>query len=95
MAGNRMKYVDKMMSDYRKGMPDGLSTEYFKQIPVLFARIQELERALDVFARTGARERQFGKELVEVYLKDCMIALEMMDPNNATNFPPKEIYYPA
>lgn len=95
MAKNKMKYAEKMMSDFRKGMPDGLDNDYFKQVPILFARIQELENALAPFAKTALRERQFKKELVEIYRSDCDHALDMLSPDNAEDFPPPEIWYPA
>ena len=95
MANNRLRFVEKLMDEFRKGMPDGLSIEYFKQVPVLFARIQELEHALVPFARAADRERKFKNELISIYLADCEIAADMLNPEKAYPFPPKEIYYPA
>lgn len=95
MAQNLMKYVEKLHKDYMRGMPDGLDEEYFKQIPLLFARIDELERALLPFAQTANRERKYGKELVEVYVKDCENAYDMVALEKARELPEPEIYYPA
>ncbi len=95
MASNKMKFVEKVRKDYDIGLPDGLGGEFMRNLPVLFARISELERALIPFARIAERERKFGKELVEVYRKDCEQAFDMVAYDKAQPLPATEIWYPA
>lgn len=95
MEKNRMLYTQKIQEAYFRGLPDGLSEDLIRQIPVLFERIKELELALVPFARAHDVNKQFGKELTEVYMKDCLTAKKMIDPRYAHPLPGKQYEYPA
>jgi len=56
----------------------GVDEQSFRDIPLLLARIDELERALQPFARVG--NTPSGSPLVHVYHKDCVSAALMLTP---------------
>lgn len=95
-ALNKIKLVEKMHNEYLRGMPDGLDEEYFRKIHILFDRINELQNALDPFAHIGHRihTKKETAEMVNVYAKDCVNAIAMMDPANSEE-DVKKIYYPS
>lgn len=79
---NHIPVVEKIAYDMRRGFPDG-TTELYKDIPELLARIEELETALVPFARVAQVEQATAHlksgELVHVYLKDCVNAMHQLD----------------
>lgn len=92
---NRLLYANRIKEEVTKGLPDGLDESLLKNIPILFERIDELERALAPFARAVQPNATSGRELIEVYFKDCVNAMGMLDPNNAHPLPKKQLFYPA
>jgi hypothetical protein len=71
MAAPNLILQTEQVEDYvRKGAPDG-TEPLGRAVPVLLARIQELERALIPFARVAARGNPQNLPLVQVYFKDC------------------------
>ncbi|MBW3546493.1 MAG: hypothetical protein KY428_13000 [Bacteroidetes bacterium] len=84
---NLIKQVDAIESAMRKGWPEG-TYELHREIPILFARIKELEDALVPFARVSLVERRSNPNhnpemLVSVYLKHCNVAFEKIDSQQA------------
>lgn len=91
---NHIVPVDQLLKEYRQGMPDGLDEQFFKEIGNLFARIDELERALEPFARTAKREKKFGGDVYNVNRSDCENAERMLNPKYSIQ-KKKKFEYPA
>jgi hypothetical protein len=80
---NSIKSVEEVKKRIRFGYPEGVDNLSSKQIPHLLTRIEELERALEPFARVSVINQEFPTELVQVYLKDCDAAREQLDPSRS------------
>lgn len=80
---NRIQVVEQVKKRIRFGYPEGVDTLSSKQIPQLLARIEELERALEPFARASVSNQEFPRELVQVYLLDCDAARDKLDPSRS------------
>jgi hypothetical protein len=80
---NTIKTIESIKKRIRLGYPEGVDTLSSKQIPQLLARIEELERALEPFARVAALNATFPTELVNVYLRDCDAALDKLDQSRS------------
>ncbi len=66
------------IEDYmRRGAPEG-TEPLGRAVPMLIARIVELERALMPFARIAARGNPTNVPLVSVYYNDCVKAQEKL-----------------
>lgn len=76
---NRILQVEEIIKRVKAGYPSGVDTESHKQIPILLARIEELEAALVPFARIGATLTNNEPEIRDVYTKDVKAAYEVMD----------------
>jgi hypothetical protein len=62
------------VEDYmRRGAPEG-TEPLGRAVPVLIARIAELERALIPFARAAAQGNPSNLPLTQVYFRDCETA---------------------
>lgn len=70
--------VDAVRKRIRMGFANGVDEQSFRDLPLLMARIDELERALQPFARVG--NSPTGSPLVHVYHKDCVNASLMLTP---------------
>ena len=85
---NHILFVEQIEKDMRLGWPEG-TTDLYKRVPHLLARIRELENALTPFARVAARENSVtggtgqAPEMQHVYTKDCQSALSVMDRGQA------------
>lgn len=66
---NLIIQVEQIEDYVRRASPEG-SEPLARSVPILLARIQELERCLIPFARIAARGNP-GVPLVQVYFKDC------------------------
>jgi len=77
---NRILAVEAVQKEQRLGWPFGAGDAY-KYVPALLGRIQELENALSPFAMVAVKNMAVppANGLQEVYFKDLMNALEMMD----------------
>jgi hypothetical protein len=95
MAQNLIKLTDEIKNEYAKAMPDGMDEKFLKKIPVLFRRIEELERALAPFGRAFLVNANFKDEMVTVYKKDCANALDMLDSGKGFEIPRLPVEYPA
>jgi hypothetical protein len=94
MARNLSKAADDIKSYYAKGMEEGAGP-LIKDLPILFRRIEELERALAPFARIGLRDNG-NLPLIQVYHKDCKHAFETLSEKNALELKKaEEQYLPA
>jgi hypothetical protein len=87
---NRIRQVEEVIKRVRTGYQNGVDADSQKQIPEMLARIDELERALQPFARIAALNAKFPKELVEVYLHDCNRAWAMLDSKQSLAPKPEE-----
>lgn len=80
---NRIPSVRRLEYAMRRGWPEG-TTELYREIPMLLARIEELENALAPFARVWQAESRVPNihpdKLVNVYVKHCVQASDMLDP---------------
>lgn len=86
--------VEQIKDYMRRGMPEG-GEPVIKEIPTLFRRIEELERALVPFARQGLVDNE-GKPLVNVYHKDCQHAYRTLSTRFAESLrAPEPEYLPA
>src|SRR4051812_11104731 len=81
---NKTFIVEKTKKEQALGWPEG-TTHLYKVIPQLIARIEELENALYPFARVAAAEQGnvAPPQLSHVYLKDCKLAFDVLDPKQA------------
>ena len=88
--------VEDIKREMRMGWPYG-AAEAYKRIPTLLKRIEELEAALAPFASTGSKNFKFAKdeEMVSVYMKDLVRALEFMDAQNTVRNIPQDWGIPA
>lgn len=88
--------VEDVKKEMRTGWAFGAS-EAYKRIPTLLKRIEELEAALAPFASTGAKNFKLvqDNELVTVYMRDLVRALEFMDPQNTVRNVPQDWGLPA
>jgi hypothetical protein len=80
---NHIPDVARIADQMRRGFPDG-TNDLHKELPYLFRRIQELENALEPFARVAVAEKRSNPQfqLVEfsnVYLKDCINAEHVLN----------------
>ena len=80
--------VEQIRDYMRRGMPEG-GEAVIKSIPVLFRRIEELERALVPFARQGLVDNE-GKPLINVYHKDCQTAYRTLSSRYAESIKPPD-----
>ena len=94
MTKNHIKLAQAVQTEVARGMPDGLSEEFLRKIPMLFNRIEELERALIPFARAFDTNKQYNKTMLDVYKKDCQAAFNMLDSTQSI-VPSKKFEYPA
>jgi hypothetical protein len=86
--------VEQIRDYMRRGMPEG-AEPVVKEIPILFRRIEELERSLVPFARQGLADNE-GKPLIQVYHKDCQTAYRALSSRYAESIkPPEPEYLPA
>jgi len=86
--------VENIRDYMRRGMPEG-GEPLIKSIPVLFRRIEELERALIPFARQGIKDNE-GLPLTQVYHRDCQTAYKALSSKFAESVrPPEPEYLPA
>jgi hypothetical protein len=86
--------VEQIRDYMRRGMPEG-GEPVIKEIPTLFRRIEELERALVPFARQGLVNND-DKPLINVYHKDCQTAYRALSSKFAESVkPPEPEYLPA
>ena len=81
--------VDLIRKRVRLGYVEGVDAQSFRDIPMLLARINELETAMMPFVRLGNSIP--SGELVYTYHKDCINAAVVMTPE----LPPKPIELPA
>jgi hypothetical protein len=90
---NLINEVDRIVNNMQRGWPDG-THELHREIPVLLARIKELEDALVPFARVWLAETSVGgvpmnsEYVVQVYLRNCKTAYEQLTTENSVK--PKE-----
>ena len=93
--GNRSLAVESIKNYMRKGYPEGIAP-LLKDIPVLFGRIEELERALIPFARQGVRDNG-GLPLAQVNHADCQKAFNVLSSDRAAGpmTTPEPEYWPA
>jgi hypothetical protein len=70
--------VDAVRKRVRMSFASGVDEQSFRDIPLLLSRIDELERALQPFARVG--NTPTDTPLVHVYHKDCVNAAVMLTP---------------
>ena len=94
--GNRSLAVESIKNYMRKGYPEGIAP-LLKDIPVLFGRIEELERALVPFARKGPGNND-GVPLLQVYHSDCQKAFNVLSSDKANDgvmTTPEPEYWPA
>ena len=70
---NLIIQVEQIEDYVRRASPEG-SEPLARSVPILLARIQELERCLTPFARIAARGNPNNLPLVHVYFKDCETA---------------------
>lgn len=82
---NFIGLVNDIKKEYDRGMPNGLDEQFFKKLPHLFRRLEELETALVPFARAAVREKDFGGDVYTVNAQDCIRAYDVLDPQNAYN----------
>ncbi len=76
---NKIPAVEAIQKEIKMGYPNGVS-EAYKMISVLMARIDELERALQPFARVALGDTFSGPEdMVNVYMKHCQGAWRQLD----------------
>lgn len=73
-----IEQVDLVKKRVRMAFSNGVDEQSFRDIPLLLSRIDELERALQPFARVG--NTPVGTPLVHVYHKDCVNASIMLTP---------------
>ena len=96
MAGNMINQVNRIRDDYLKGGSDGLDEKFYtRDVPFLFARIEELERALVPFAHVVEANKGYNKPLINVYVKDCVIARSVILTSNSVPLPKGPVEYPA
>lgn len=81
---NLIPQVELVIKRKAAGFPSGVDEESARQIPVLLARIDELERALVPFGKAYLTNQEFPRQLVEVYFKDCAKAWELLDRHQGT-----------
>jgi hypothetical protein len=84
MPKNLINAVDAIAKEQRRGWPYGQG-DVHKLVPVLMARITELEAALSPFATVAAKNMHVQPEngLQSVYFTDLINALETLDENNS------------
>lgn len=84
---NLIPEVQRVERAMRLGWPEG-TMELHREIPMLLARIRELENGLTPFARVAISEstnpEASGEMLSGVYLKHCNRALELIDTRQGT-----------
>ena len=98
MAGNLnlINHVNRIRDDYLKGAEDGLDEQFYKKdVPYLFARIEELERALVPFASVAEANTGNSKPLVHVYLKHCNAARAAILTSKSVPLPTAPFELPA
>jgi len=93
--GNRSLAVENIKDYMRRGYPEGVEP-LLKEMPILFGRIEELERALIPFARQGVKDNE-GKPLVYVNHNDCKKAFNALSSDKAAGpmSTPEPEYWPA
>jgi hypothetical protein len=82
--GNFIPQTEAVRKRKATGYPTGVDEESSRQIPWLLSRIEELENALIPFGKAFIVNQQFPRQLVEVYLKDCARAWEVLDSHQGT-----------
>lgn len=92
---NRIAQVNDIQKRVNAGFPNGVDTESHQQIPVLLARIKELEFALLPFARIGSTLSSNEPDLRDVYTNDLRNAYDAMDPNNTKRDTVEDFGIPA
>lgn len=93
---NRSIAVENIKDYMRRGYPEGVEV-LLKDMPILFGRIDELERALVPFARKGVANND-GLPLVQVYHNDCKKAYDVLSSDVAQKgvlTTPEPEYWPA
>lgn len=90
MAQNRILQVEEVIKRVKAGFPSGVDVESSREIPILLARIAELEAALVPFARIGISLTNQEPEIRDVYTKDIRKAYEVMDVRNSAVANPVE-----
>lgn len=93
--GNRSLQVEEIKDYMRRGYPEGIEV-LLKSMPVLFGRIEELERALVPFARKGVDDNG-GLPLLYVNHSDCKKAYGVLSSDMASGpkTTPEPEYWPA
>jgi hypothetical protein len=83
---NLINQIERITTTMQRGWPEG-THELHREIPVLLARISELESALVPFARIWNLEKSVGtpkpEALANVYLKHCQAAFEVITTENS------------
>lgn len=93
--GNRSIEVENIRDYIRRGYPEGVDP-LLKSLPVLFGRIEELEKALIPFARAGLLDND-GKPLIYVHHSSCKNAFDILSSDRAEGpkTTPEMEYLPA
>jgi hypothetical protein len=92
---NKIREVEVVIKRMKSGYSDGVDPLSNKQIPELLARIDELERALQPFARIAALNAKYPSQLVSVYLDDCNRAWAMLDSQQSVQPKVEDFGLPA
>lgn len=96
MSVNLINHVNKIRDDYLKGGVDGLDEKFYtRDVPALFARIEELERSLVPFAHVVEANKGHNLPLINVYYKDCLNARDMILTSKSVPLPKPPVEYPA
>ena len=96
MSANLINNVNRIRDDYLKGAEDGLDEQFYKRdVPFLFARIEELERSLVPFAHVVEANTGYNKPLINVYYSDCINARNVILTSKSVPLPKAPSEYPA
>lgn len=89
---NKIPVIERIRNAMAKGWPEGTSALH-REMPAIFARIAELEAALEPFALIGEREQGSGLPLASVYVKDLIRAKEVLDPSKGQDVVPRDSFF--